>query len=80
MICQLSGDITSWPQGYVTYLTLCCRHIDWVLMSTFVDWWYFDMNIFHLFPFGEIMIILHNIYHIIHISVDKELVTTCGKG
>ncbi|XP_021758538.1 protein MAINTENANCE OF MERISTEMS-like [Chenopodium quinoa] len=51
------------------------QHLDWPLISAFVERWQPDTNNFHL-PFGEMTIMLHDVYHILGISVDGTMVST----
>ncbi|XP_021725846.1 protein MAINTENANCE OF MERISTEMS-like [Chenopodium quinoa] len=51
------------------------QHLDWPLISAFVERWQPDTNNFHL-SFGEITIMLHDVYHILGISVDGTMVST----
>ncbi|XP_021732062.1 protein MAIN-LIKE 1-like [Chenopodium quinoa] len=51
------------------------QHLDWPLISMFVERWQPDTNNFHL-PFGEMTIMLHGVYHILGISVDGTMVST----
>ena len=48
-------------------------HIDWPLISAFVERWQPDTNTFHL-PFGEMTIMLHDVAYILGIPVDGDLV------
>ncbi|XP_021749469.1 protein MAIN-LIKE 1-like [Chenopodium quinoa] len=51
------------------------QHLDWPLISAFVERWQPDTNIFHL-SFGEMTIMLHDVYHILGIYVDGTMVST----
>lgn len=44
-------------------------HIDAPLISAFVERWQPDKNSFHL-PFGEMTIMMHDVWHILHIQVE----------
>ncbi|XP_021724884.1 protein MAINTENANCE OF MERISTEMS-like [Chenopodium quinoa] len=45
------------------------------VLRSFVERWQPDTNIFHL-SFGEMMIMLHGVYHILEISIDGTMVFT----
>ncbi|KAL6583053.1 hypothetical protein OROMI_005131 [Orobanche minor] len=49
------------------------RHIDFPLISAFVERWQPDTNSFHM-PFGEITIMLHDVWQILRIPVEGRLV------
>ncbi|KAL2940999.1 Protein MAIN-LIKE 1 [Bienertia sinuspersici] len=49
-------------------------YIDWPLISAFVERWQPDTNSFHL-PFGEMTIMLHDVFRILGISIDGDMVT-----
>ncbi|XP_021719492.1 protein MAIN-LIKE 1-like [Chenopodium quinoa] len=51
------------------------RRFDWPLISAFVERWQPDTNTFHM-PFGEITIMLHDVYHILGLRVDGSMVST----
>ncbi|XP_021733003.1 protein MAIN-LIKE 1-like [Chenopodium quinoa] len=51
------------------------RRFDWPLISSFVERWQPDTNTFHM-PFGEIKIMLHDMYHILGLRVDGSMVST----
>ncbi|XP_021744410.1 protein MAIN-LIKE 1-like [Chenopodium quinoa] len=51
------------------------RRFDWPLISAFVERWQPDTNTFHM-PFGEITIMLHDMYHILGLRVDGSMVST----
>ncbi|XP_021718613.1 protein MAIN-LIKE 1-like [Chenopodium quinoa] len=51
------------------------RRFDWPLISAFVERWQPDTNSFHM-PFGEITIMLHDVYHILGLRVDGSMVST----
>ncbi|XP_021775353.1 protein MAIN-LIKE 1-like [Chenopodium quinoa] len=51
------------------------RRFDWPLISAFVKRWQPDTNTFHM-PFGEITIMLHDVYHILGLRVDGSMVST----
>ncbi|XP_021742236.1 protein MAINTENANCE OF MERISTEMS-like [Chenopodium quinoa] len=51
------------------------KHIDMPLISAFVERWQPDTNSFHL-PFGEMTIMLHDVWQILHIPVDGCLNTS----
>ncbi|XP_021763798.1 uncharacterized protein LOC110728463 [Chenopodium quinoa] len=51
------------------------RRFDWPLISAFVERWQPDTNTFHM-PFGDIMIMLHDVYHILGLRVDGSMVST----
>ncbi|XP_021726161.1 uncharacterized protein LOC110693312 [Chenopodium quinoa] len=51
------------------------RRFDWPLISAFVKRWQPDTNTFHM-PFGEITIMLHDVYHILGLCVDGSMVST----
>lgn len=53
------------------------KHIDWALISVFVERWQPDTNSFHL-PVGEMTILLHDVYHILSIPVDGDMVPRLG--
>ncbi|KAL2903828.1 Protein MAINTENANCE OF MERISTEMS [Bienertia sinuspersici] len=48
-------------------------HIDAPLISAFVERWQPDTNSFHL-PFGEMTIMLHNVWYILRIPIEGHLV------
>lgn len=50
------------------------RHLDMPLISAFVERWQPDTNTFHM-SFGEIKIILHDVFYILWIHVDGVLVS-----
>ncbi|XP_021745471.1 protein MAIN-LIKE 1-like [Chenopodium quinoa] len=45
------------------------KRLDWSLIYAFVKRWQPNTNTFHM-PFGEIMIMLHDVYHILGLRVD----------
>ena len=45
------------------------HHIDWALISAFVERWQPDTNTFH-FPFGEMTIMLHDVQYILGLPVE----------
>ncbi|XP_021720028.1 protein MAIN-LIKE 1-like [Chenopodium quinoa] len=51
------------------------KRLDWPLISAFVERWQPDTNTFHM-PFGEITIMLHDVYHILRLRVDGSMVST----
>ncbi|XP_021756191.1 protein MAIN-LIKE 1-like [Chenopodium quinoa] len=51
------------------------RRFDWPLISTFVERWQPDTNTFHML-FGEITIMLYDVYHILRLRVDGSMVST----
>ncbi|CAI9094816.1 OLC1v1030616C1 [Oldenlandia corymbosa var. corymbosa] len=52
--------------------------IDLGLVQAFVERWQLDTNSFH-FPFGEMTIMMHDVYHILGIGVNEELVSATSK-
>ncbi|XP_021749204.1 uncharacterized protein LOC110714955 [Chenopodium quinoa] len=50
------------------------RRLDWPLISAFVERWQPDTNTFHM-PFGEITIMLHDVYYILGLRVDGSMVS-----
>ena len=52
------------------------QHVDTALISAFVERWQPDTNSFHM-PFGEMTILLHDVYHILGIPVDGSVVDAC---
>ncbi|CAI0475429.1 unnamed protein product [Linum tenue] len=48
--------------------------IDEVLISAFVERWQPDTNTFHL-PFGEMMILLHDVQYLLQIPVEGRLMS-----
>ncbi|XP_021762182.1 protein MAIN-LIKE 1-like [Chenopodium quinoa] len=48
------------------------KRLDWPLISAFVERWQPDTNTFHM-PFGEITIMLHDVYHILGFRVDGSM-------
>ena len=51
------------------------KRLDWPLISAFVERWQPDTNSFHM-PFGEITIMLHDVYYILGLRVDGSMVST----
>ena len=51
------------------------QHLDIPLICAFVERWQPDTNSFHL-PFGEMTIMLHDVQHILGVSVDGNLPTS----
>ncbi|XP_021762653.1 protein MAIN-LIKE 1-like [Chenopodium quinoa] len=51
------------------------KRLDWPLISAFVERWHPDTNTFHM-PFGEITIMLHDLYHILGLRFDCSMVST----
>ncbi|XP_050236021.1 protein MAIN-LIKE 1-like isoform X2 [Mercurialis annua] len=49
-------------------------HLDVPLISAFVERWQPDTSSFHL-PFGEMTITLHDVWHILHIPVEGDLIS-----
>ncbi|XP_065853891.1 protein MAIN-LIKE 1-like [Euphorbia lathyris] len=49
-------------------------HIDAALISAFVERWQPDTSSFHM-PFGEMSILLHDVWQILRIPVDGDMVT-----
>lgn len=54
------------------------RHIDFPLISAFVERWQPDTNSFHL-KFGEMTIMLHDVWRILRIPVDGRVVSLDGR-
>ncbi|XP_021715739.1 protein MAIN-LIKE 2-like [Chenopodium quinoa] len=54
---------------------LMFKRLNWPLISAFVERWQPDTNTFHM-PFGEIMILLHDVYNILWLRVEGNMVTT----
>ncbi|XP_021731891.1 protein MAIN-LIKE 1-like [Chenopodium quinoa] len=50
------------------------RRLDWPLISAFVERWQPDTNTFHM-PFGEITVMLHDVYYILGLRVDGSMVS-----
>ncbi|XP_065849566.1 protein MAIN-LIKE 1-like [Euphorbia lathyris] len=53
-------------------------HIDMPLICAFVERWQPDTSSFHM-PFGEMTIMLHDVWHILRIPVEGQMVTS-NKG
>lgn len=49
-------------------------HLDWPLICAFVERWQPDTNSFHM-PFGEMTIMMHDVWHILRIPVDGGLIS-----
>lgn len=49
-------------------------HIDAALISAFVERWQPDTNTFHM-PFGEMTIMLHDVWQILRVPVEGEMIT-----
>ncbi|CAI0456171.1 unnamed protein product [Linum tenue] len=50
------------------------RNLNRPLLTAFVERWQPDTNTFHM-PFGEMTILLHDVFHILRIPVDGELLS-----
>ncbi|XP_021732685.1 protein MAIN-LIKE 1-like [Chenopodium quinoa] len=61
--------------GLSHLLGIMFRRFDWPLIFAFVERWQPDINTFHM-PFGEITIMLHDVYHILGLRVDGSMVST----
>ncbi|XP_056694868.1 protein MAIN-LIKE 1-like [Spinacia oleracea] len=59
----------------LAHLPYCMfAHIDMPLISAFVERWQPDTNTFHM-SFGEMTIMLHDVWHILRIPVDGRLIS-----
>ncbi|KAL6533033.1 hypothetical protein OROMI_027145 [Orobanche minor] len=67
----LVGRITGTGLSHLTDAMF--RHIDFPLISAFVERWQPDTNSFHM-PFGEMTIMLHDVWQIIRIPIKGRLV------
>ncbi|KAK9668789.1 hypothetical protein RND81_13G086800 [Saponaria officinalis] len=64
----------------LSHLSRCMTtNLDENLISAFVERWHPDTNTFHM-PFGEISIMLHDVYHILGIQVDGRKVFINGSN
>lgn len=64
----------------LAHLPFCMfKHIDMPLISAFVERWQPDTNSFHL-PFGEMTIMLHDVWQILRIPIDGRLVSAQGNS
>ncbi|CAL1410172.1 unnamed protein product [Linum trigynum] len=52
-------------------------HLDLPLLAAFVERWQPDTNTFHM-PFGEMTILLHDVFYILRIPVDGEMLSGGG--
>ncbi|KAL6515742.1 hypothetical protein OROHE_018432 [Orobanche hederae] len=68
---SLVGRITS--IGLYHLMDAIFRHIDFPLISAFVKRWQPDTNSFHM-PFGEMTIMLHDVWQILRIPIEGRLV------
>ncbi|XP_021755515.1 protein MAIN-LIKE 1-like [Chenopodium quinoa] len=79
-------DLTDWLERFTAATTTRIRqtglshlpnimhdHLDFPLISAFVERWQPDTNTFHL-PFGEMTIMLHDVHYILGIRVDGDMV------
>ncbi|XP_021735121.1 protein MAIN-LIKE 1-like [Chenopodium quinoa] len=82
-VCRL---LSEWMEGFTADTATRIRqtglshlpsimhdHLDFPLISAFVERWQSDTNTFHL-PFGEMTIMLHDVYHILGIRVEGDMV------
>lgn len=58
--------------GHLVYTMF--RHLDIPLISAFVERWQPDTNTFHM-PFGEVTILVHDVWQILRVPVEGALVT-----
>ncbi|KAL6530871.1 hypothetical protein OROGR_014731 [Orobanche gracilis] len=68
---SLVGRITGSGLSHLTDAMF--RHIDFPLISAFVERWQPDTNSFHM-PFGEMTIMLHDVWQILRIPIEGRLV------
>ncbi|KAL6497243.1 hypothetical protein OROGR_029172 [Orobanche gracilis] len=68
---SLVGRITGTGLSHLTDAMF--RHIDFPLISAFVGRWQHDTNSFHM-PFGEMTIMLHDVWKILRIPIKGRLV------
>ena len=50
------------------------QHLDHSLISAFIERWQPDTNSFHM-PFGEMTIMLHDVWHILRLPVEGEILS-----
>ncbi|XP_021735168.1 protein MAINTENANCE OF MERISTEMS-like [Chenopodium quinoa] len=73
---QSVEDLAAIDASWLSHLPcLMFKRLDWPLISAFVERWQPDTNTFHM-PFGEITILLHNVYNILGLRVAGNMVTT----
>ncbi|KAK9733107.1 hypothetical protein RND81_04G043900 [Saponaria officinalis] len=78
---QLSDTVSRRvSESGIRHLSRCMTtNLDDNLISAFVERWQPDTNTFHM-PFGEISIMLHDVYHILGIRVDGRKVFVNGQA
>ncbi|XP_021719333.1 protein MAIN-LIKE 1-like [Chenopodium quinoa] len=73
---QSVEDIAAIDASWWSHLPgLMFKRLDWPLISAFVERWQPDTNTFHM-PFGEITILLHDVYNILGLRVAGNMVST----
>ncbi|XP_021723134.1 protein MAINTENANCE OF MERISTEMS-like [Chenopodium quinoa] len=73
---QSVEDLAPIDASWLSHLPgLMFKRLDWPLISVFVERWQPDTNTFHM-PFGEITILLHDVYNILGLRVAGNMVTT----
>ncbi|XP_021742752.1 protein MAIN-LIKE 1-like [Chenopodium quinoa] len=73
---QSVEDLGAIDASWLSHLPgLMFKRLDWPLISAFVERWQPDTNTFHM-PFGDITILLHDVYNILGLRVEGNMITT----